>query len=259
MLDKYLSNSIITCSPFEYKNLKIERGKILEGKSIDIKQQGFSDHFKRFKLSDDPISLRVPLGTENGIFWNTGDEHDEMGHITEDPETRTSMMEKRLSKLELIQGRIPKEEQITIEFENNTSGKVKKLMVIVSWGSTKGAILDSLEKITEADDTIQFLYLQIKLLNPFPARLLEDIVRNKIEKVNTIDKSSSSIETIVTIIEMNYLSQLDVLLKQNTTLRSDHNILKYNGRPMSHTEIYNSLINIINNQSKRRVILKNGV
>jgi 2-oxoglutarate ferredoxin oxidoreductase subunit alpha len=199
------------------------------------------------------------LGTENGIFWNTGDEHDEMGHITEDPETRTSMMEKRLSKLELIQGRIPKEEQITIEFENNTSGKVKKLMVIVSWGSTKGAILDSLEKITEADDTIQFLYLQIKLLNPFPARLLEDIVRNKIEKLNTIDKSSSSIETIVTIIEMNYLSQLDVLLKQNTTLRSDHNILKYNGRPMSHTEIYNSLINITNNQSKRRVILKNGV
>ena len=105
--------------------------------SIDIKQQGFTDHFKRFKLSGDPISLRVPLGTENGIFWNTGDEHDEMGHITEDPETRISMMEKRLSKSELIQSRIPKEEQIMIEFENNTNGKVKKLIVIVSWGFTK--------------------------------------------------------------------------------------------------------------------------
>jgi 2-oxoglutarate/2-oxoacid ferredoxin oxidoreductase subunit alpha len=259
MLDKYLSNSIITCSPFEYKNLKIERGKISEGKSIDIIQHGFEDHFKRFKLSEDPITLRVPLGMENGIFWNTGDEHDEMGHITEDPETRVSMMEKRLSKLELIQSRIPKEEQITIEFENNTSNYVKKLMVIVSWGSTKGAILDSLEKITEADDTIQFLYLQIKLLNPFPAKLLEDMVNNKIEKLNSTDNVSSSIETIITIIEMNYLSQLDVLIKQNTNLYSDHNILKYNGRPMSHTEIYNSLINIINNHSERRVILKNGV
>ena len=259
MLDKYLSNSIITCSPFEYKNLKIERGKILEGNSIEIKQQGFSDHFKRFELSDDPITMRVPLGTENGIFWNTGDEHDEMGHITEDPETRISMMEKRLSKLELIQNRIPKEEQITIEFENNTSSNVKRLMVIVSWGSTKGAILDSLEKITESDDTTQFLYLQIKLLNPFPGKLLEDIVNNKIEKLNTIDNTSSNIETIITIIEMNYLSQLDVLIKQNTNLQSDHNILKYNGRPMSHTEIYNSLINIINNQSERRVVLKDGV
>ncbi|MDF0680478.1 MAG: 2-oxoacid:acceptor oxidoreductase subunit alpha [Candidatus Nitrosocosmicus sp.] len=259
MLDKYLSNSIITCSPFEYKNLKIERGKLLEGNSIETKQQGFPDHFRRFELNDDPITMRVPLGTENGIFWNTGDEHDEMGHITEDPETRISMMEKRSSKLELIQNRIPKEEQIAIEFENNISRNVKKLIVIVSWGSTKGAILDSLEKITDLDDKTQFLYLQIKLLNPFPGKLLEDIVNNKMKKLNTGDNKISKIETIITIIEMNYLSQLDVLIKQNTTLQSDHNILKYNGRPMSHTEIYNSLINIINNQSDRRVVLRDGV
>jgi 2-oxoglutarate ferredoxin oxidoreductase subunit alpha len=259
ILDKYLSNSIITCSPFRYKNLKIERGKLLDTKPLDTKQKGFSDHFKRFKLSDDPISLRVPLGTENGIFWNTGDEHDEMGHITEDPETRNRMMEKRLSKLDLIQNTIPKEEQVTIEFENDTGNTPKKLVLILSWGSTKGAILDSLEKITETNDTIQFLYLQIKLLNPFPSKLLEDIVNNKIEKVHGTDNASTNIETILIIIEMNYLSQLDILIKQNTTLKSDHNVLKYNGRPMSHSEIYNSLINIINNQSQRRVILKDGV
>jgi 2-oxoglutarate ferredoxin oxidoreductase subunit alpha len=182
-----------------------------------------------------------------------------MGHITEDPETRISMMEKRLSKLDLIQNTIPKEEQVTIEFENDTGNTPKKLVLILSWGSTKGAILDSLEKITETNDTIQFLYLQIKLLNPFPSKLLEDIVNNKIEKVHGTDNASTNIETILIIIEMNYLSQLDILIKQNTTLKSDHNILKYNGRPMSHTEIYNSLINIINNQSQRRVILKDGV
>jgi 2-oxoglutarate/2-oxoacid ferredoxin oxidoreductase subunit alpha len=259
MLDKYLSNSIITCDPFEYKNLKIERGKMLEGNSVDIEQQGFTDHFKRFNLSEDPISLRVPLGTQNGIFWNTGDEHDEMGHITEDPETRINMMDKRLSKLELIQNKIPKEEQITIEFENKSSDNIKKLLVIISWGSTKGAILDSLEKITETDDTIQFLFLQIKLLNPFPAKLLEDLVSNKMKKLNTSNNISSNVETIITIIEMNYLSQLDILIKQNTTLDSDYNILKYNGRPMSHTEIYDSLINIINKMSESRVVLKDGV
>ena len=79
------------------------------------------------------------------------------------------MMEKRLSKLDLIQNTIPKEEQVTIEFENNTDNTPKKLVLILSWGSTKGAILDSLEKLTETNDTIQFLYLQIKLLNPFPS------------------------------------------------------------------------------------------
>ena len=79
------------------------------------------------------------------------------------------------------------------------------------------------------------------------------------EKFKTLDNASSNIETSITIIEMNYLSQLDVLIKQNTTLQSDHNILKYNGRPMSHTEIYNSLLNIIDNQSDRRVVLTDGV
>ena len=82
---------------------------------------------------------------------------------------------------------------------------------------------------------------------------------NKMKKLNTSNNISSNVETIITIIEMNYLSQLDILIKQNTTLDSDYNILKYNGRPMSHTEIYDSLINIINKMSESRVVLKDGV
>lgn len=257
LLDKFISNSIITCDRFEYKNLKIQRGKYLNY-SIEKKQVDPSDHFKRFKISDDPVSIRVPLGTENGIFWNTGDEHDESGHITEDPETRNRMMEKRLSKLDLIIREIPKEEQISIEFGNSNNPNIKKLIIILSWGSTKGAILDAIEKIAKQESTIQFLFLQIKLLNPFPSELLNNIIKDNIEKLKK-NTGSSDFETIITIVEMNYLSQLDLLIKQNTTIQSDYNILKYNGRPMSHTEIHNSLINILRNKSSRRVILRNGV
>ena len=45
--------------------------------------------------------MRVPIGTENAIFWNTGDEHTEEGHISEDPENRNKMMDKRMKKLDL--------------------------------------------------------------------------------------------------------------------------------------------------------------
>ena len=62
MLDKAISSSIITCKKFETNKVKIERGKLL--KRISKKNQSF----KRFKLSNDPISYRVPIGTKDGIF-----------------------------------------------------------------------------------------------------------------------------------------------------------------------------------------------
>ena len=43
------------------------------------------------------ISPRSKLGMDNGVFWNTGDESDEYGHITEDPQVRIKMMDKRMS------------------------------------------------------------------------------------------------------------------------------------------------------------------
>jgi len=57
------------------------------------------------------------------------------------------------------------------------------------------------------------------------------------------------------------MAQLDVLLKQNTKIDTDFNILKYNGRPISFSELYNSVLNIINNNNNtaKRVILESGV
>jgi 2-oxoglutarate ferredoxin oxidoreductase subunit alpha len=257
LLDKYLANSIITCSSFDYKTKKIQRGKFSD--EIDNLKDDKSEVYKRFKLSDDPISERASLGMEGKIFWNTGDEHDELGHITEDPNTRISMMEKRLSKLEYIQKVIPLEEQVAVEFETDMNSNTNKLVVIMSWGSTKGAILDSLDKIISEKQDVSFLFIQIKLLNPFPGKRLQEIIKSKIDQIKNHSQSFSDKDITYIIIEMNYLSQLDILIKQNTEVKTNFNILKYNGRPMSHTEIYDSLNNILNNNSQKRVILSNGV
>jgi 2-oxoglutarate ferredoxin oxidoreductase subunit alpha len=96
-------------------------------------------------------------------------------------------------------------------------------------------------------------------LNPFPGKALEKFLKDKIEGIKNNAETSSNLRVKTVIIEMNYMSQLDLLIKQNTNLKADCNILKYNGRPMSNTEIYDSLLNIIQNKSKQRVILTNGV
>jgi 2-oxoglutarate ferredoxin oxidoreductase subunit alpha len=79
------------------------------------------------------------------------------------------------------------------------------------------------------------------------------------DKSGNNSRQDSNSKTTIISIEMNYLAQLDILLKQNTTINTDHNILKYNGRPISLSELYESFLSIINNHLGKRVILENGV
>ena len=99
MLDKAIANSIMTCRNFDRYKIKIDRGQAIEKISSTAKT-GVAGHYLRFKLGKSSVSPRVALGTENGIFWNSGDEHTEEGHITEDPYMRIMMMDKRMGKLE---------------------------------------------------------------------------------------------------------------------------------------------------------------
>ncbi|RLG84328.1 MAG: 2-oxoacid:acceptor oxidoreductase subunit alpha, partial [Thermoprotei archaeon] len=91
LLDKFLANTIVTMPIPDLRRLRIERGLVAsEG----------DEPFKRFNLKY-LVSPRPFLG-QGPITYYTGDEHDEVGHITEDPELRIKMYSKRMSKLELM-------------------------------------------------------------------------------------------------------------------------------------------------------------
>lgn len=234
LLDKAISSSIQTCKRFS-NDLKIERG---EFKSTIGRNQseGAAGHFQRFKLDDSPISTRVPIGTENAIFWNTGDEHTEEGHISEDPENRNKMMDKRMKKLDLALEKI-NQDDMAICHDFDSDGK----NVVVSWGSTKGAILEALEKLSEEGNKMKFV--QIRLLHPFPSETVKKFLKDA---------------KLVIDVEMNYTSQLGSLVQQNTGREIDYKIVKYNGRPMSTTELYIALKAILSGNNERRIVLDGG-
>ena len=225
MMDKFLSSSVVTCRRFDPNKVTIDRGKLLE------KIEG--DDYKRFALTDDGISPRSKIGLENGIFWNTGDESDEYGHISEDPVGRVKMMDKRMSRLDLIIKKIPKEEQI-VSFGVHD-------FTIVSWGSTKGPIIDALEMLKEEGKDVGFI--QFKLIHPFPTEYAKSLLQGA--------------KTIIDI-ESNYTGQLGQVFKQNLGRDVDHFILKYTGRGMTCTEIYDSLKKIIENKANKREVLTHG-
>jgi len=236
MLDKAIANSIMTCKIFDQHSIKIDRGHLLENVPQSA-ETGTAGNYRRFKLDINPISPRIALGKENGIFWNTGDEHTEEGHITEDPDNRIKMMNKRMSKLDLALKEIPDEDKARAYGQDDPSGGV----TIVSWGSTKGAILDAIDRLVAEGKKVKFI--QIRLMHPFPTTLVEKMLTNS---------------KVLVDIEMNYTSQLGVLIKQNLSRSIDYKIVKYNGRPMSSSEVYNALMSIINGNAKRRIVLEHG-
>jgi 2-oxoglutarate ferredoxin oxidoreductase subunit alpha len=224
MMDKFLSSSVVTCKRFDPQKITINRGKLLE------KVEG---EYKRFAFTEDGISPRSRLGLDNGIFWNTGDESDETGHITEDPQMRIKMMDKRMSKLDLILKQVPKDEQIVSYGVHDYT--------IISWGSTKGPILDALEMLKK--EGIDIGFIQIKLIHPFPTEHVKSLLEN--------------VKTIIDI-EANHSGQLGKIFKQNVTREIDYFILKYSGRGMTSTEIYESLKKITENKANKREVLEHG-
>src|SRR5438093_796994 len=231
LVDKALANSYATTPVPDLSDLRIDRG------ALALEDNGYSkdNPYKRFDLSNGPVSPRAFLGQEGTIFWNTGDEHEERGHITEDPMVRDAMMEKRFAKLDLAAKEIPQD----VKFRY--FGPKDAATVIVSWGSTKGALLDALDRLWAEGAKVG--YLHVRLINPFP---VEEIVRYLAKAKRRVG------------IEMNFGAQLAGIVREHTGVEMTHFILKYNGRPMSNTELYDAIKTVIRGKAAKRTVLTRG-
>jgi 2-oxoglutarate ferredoxin oxidoreductase subunit alpha len=228
LIDKALGNSSQTYAFFDSGQFRIERGEILD----ETKLKG---EYRRFKFTESGISPRVLLGTKNGIHWYTGDEHNEFGHISEEPTNRTMMVEKRMKKLELIEKEVPVEEKINFFGDRNAKN------LIVSWGSPKGAILEALNKLTNEGFSLGFI--QVRMVHPLPKEFIANALKNA-QKI--ID------------VEMNYSGQLGGIIREKTGIPMNFYILKWNGRPMTTTEVYDAIKLVLLDKAPERQVLTYG-
>jgi len=233
LIDKSLANNSTTIPPPRADVIPIQRGKLIqEGTRI-----GDGEEYRRFAFVEDGVSPRAVLGTPGYRFWNTGDEHNEIGHIEEDPENRTKMMTKRMTKLETAAKEIPEEEKLNF-FKSAKPADV----TVVSWGSTKGPILDAI-KLLERDG-IGVDFLQIRLVSPFPTA--------------AVQQRLFSAKLLVDI-EQNYSGQMAAVIAEKTLIEIKNKIVKFNGRPMSRDEVYLAIRQILSNpEANRRVVLTHG-
>jgi 2-oxoglutarate ferredoxin oxidoreductase subunit alpha len=227
LIDKAMANAIMTVKKFDISKIVIDRGDFVESFNDGV--------YKRFKFTETGISPRARLGVENAVFWNTGDEHDEFGHITEDHEVRTMMVDKRMKKLEVALNEIPNDDKAIIYGDEDAE------YVVLSWGSTKGAILEAMEKLKSEGYKLKFI--QVKLLHPFPRDLVIDMLGSSKYLID---------------VEQNKMGQFGMILKREILRDIDYYVLKYNGRPMSLSEVYLALKLILDRKANKIQVLNHG-
>jgi 2-oxoglutarate/2-oxoacid ferredoxin oxidoreductase subunit alpha len=198
--DKFLGEGGKTEVNLEKEKMIIEKGKII--RKVD---ENYLRYTLKTKTGVSPLSLP---GTRNGEFLANSYEHDEEGFATEESKMTEEMTEKRFKKMRTALSMVPKYKLF--------SKKSKKL--IVSWGSTKGTILEAIE-------SLDFDFLQIRTVWPIDIKI-KDII-NKYKKI--------------IVVENNATSQLTTLLKSQFDFNPNKLILKADGRPFFPEELVHEL------------------
>ncbi|HBP51416.1 MAG: Pyruvate flavodoxin/ferredoxin oxidoreductase domain protein [Candidatus Shapirobacteria bacterium GW2011_GWE1_38_10] len=158
-------------------------------------------------------SNKVIPGKRDKIKLYNSYEHDEEGFSIEGAEESKKMADLRLKKSKEILKEMPKV---------NLFGNDKAKKLIVSWGSTKGAILETLREMKNRED---FAFLQIRGMWPIDPKVSQ-IINAFSEKI---------------LVENNATGQLEALLKSQMTVEFTKRILKYDGRPFFPEELKEAL------------------
>ncbi len=171
--------------------------------------------YKRYLLETvDGTSARSIPGQANGQYLSNSYEHDEAGFATESAEITKKQMEKRMKKRNLM---IKSQSDLGLHMTKYYGAENPDLLV-VSWGSNKGAILDALHAMP--DKKIGFL--QIVCAEPLDA--------------TSVMKYLQSAKKVVSI-EGNYQGQMCELIHAKTGFKIDNRLLKYDGRQFLFDEI----------------------
>jgi len=136
-------------------------------------------------------------------------ETDEFGGSTENPEKISKNVENRLKRQRDIEKEAEKFEQ------NSVYGKEDSRNVIVSFGSTKGAILDAIKELNTG-------FIQVLYLEPFQKE-----IKKYLQNKNVI------------LVENNATGQLGKLIAEKTGIfiPDNNKILRYDGRPFLADEL----------------------
>ncbi|MBU0496162.1 MAG: 2-oxoacid:acceptor oxidoreductase subunit alpha [Chloroflexi bacterium] len=212
--DNYLANSVrsIERAEFHFEDVAVDRGELMIEEELDLLPNGY----KRYALTESGISPRALPGHPKAVWVACSDEHDEYGNFAdEDPENRVQMVRKRLHKLDAAGEEMGAPQHYGPQHAETT---------LVGWGSSYGPVREAVDRANATGGSINFLHFTD--IWPFS----EDRVRPLLESAHRL-----------VAVENNATGQFARLLRMNTGVQVDDQILRFDGRPFSPAYVLDRL------------------
>jgi len=178
-----------------------------------------SGKFERYRHDpEDGVSPRSVPGQSGGRFLASGNEHNAVGHISEDPDNRVAQMDRRMRKLERVREELDGREQS----HQTHHGPDDAEYGILVWGSQQDTVFEAVDRLNAAGHDVKALGVSDML--PYP----EAEVRGFLESVR---------ECVV--VEMNATGQFRGLTQKELGQYGEKlsSLLKYDGEAFEPGEV----------------------
>jgi pyruvate ferredoxin oxidoreductase alpha subunit len=194
-------------------------GAVLRESEIEDAPHDSTGTFHRYRHDpENGVSPRSVPGQSGGRYLASGNEHNESGHISEDPQNRTNQVQRRQRKLGQIRTELSADDGV----RNTHHGDEDAEYAILTWGTHQGTINEAVDRLNEDGTTVKSL--SVGEMVPFPNDEVKDFVRS-------VDE--------VLVVEMNATAQFHGHVQRNLGEggRKLSSLLKYNGNPFEPREI----------------------
>ena len=191
-----------------------------------IDQSAWKENVRPYEWDEDTgLSKRPIPGQEGGMHTVTGLAHDEESHVAYDPAINQRAAESRSRKLAAMQQSL-KQPKV---FGDDKGGD----LLLVGWGSTKGAIEEAVEKVRAEGYNVSSLHL--RFLSPLEPGL-KDIFK-RFKKVITVEINySDTVGNPLITNENRRYAQLATVLRAHTLMDIDCHSNVF-GQPISPIRI----------------------
>jgi len=206
LTDQYFADAQFTQLPGEFPEVEVDRA---------LASEPASGTYERYADTASGVSPRRLPGFGPELVVADSDEHTPDGHLTEDLEVRIKMHDKRLRKLQTM---VQELGGIT------AAGDPAAPLTLVCWGSSQGPVQEAVERLQAGGVPTRMVHLSE--LWPFPAAAVTAVLDGTKKLV---------------VAEQNAGGQLNRLLRQETGLKADHLVLRYDGMPFTPEYILRGL------------------
>jgi 2-oxoglutarate ferredoxin oxidoreductase subunit alpha len=223
--DTYLSDNRESIAPFDLAAVTIDRGKLLAEGDVASVPDALDDAglYLRYKVTADGVSVRALPGVTGATQVVNSYEHDERGYGAQGEEiaNRAAQHEKRMRKLDLARRLVPPPATF-----GAPPGEAQ--VSVLCFGSTKGPVLEAADWLAAAG--VPVAVMQVVTLWPFPADEVSEF----------LDVSKRTM-----VVEGNLTGQLEGLVRQECLRTVDWRMNRYDGRPFSPDQIFETVQEVI--------------